>query len=138
MSVKTIGRAMPDTYFAMVKEFPLIHIRDDAHLDDAQKVIDGLLQQDLDEGGQEYLDALTDLVEVYEDENVSLPKASPEGVLRELMDANRLSQPALGKRTGIAQSTISDVLNGKRSLTSGHVQKLARLFGVSPVVFLPA
>lgn len=138
MSVKAIGRAMPDTYFAMVKAFPLIHIRDDAHLDDAQKVIDGLLQEDLDEGGQEYLDALTDLVEVYEDENVPLPKASPEGVLRELMDANRLSQLALEKRTGIAQSTISDVLNGKRSLTSGHVQKLARLFGVSPAVFLPA
>ena len=129
---------MPDTYFALVKAFPLLHIRDAAHLDDAQRMIEGLLQADLDEGGQEYLDALTDLVEVYEDEHVSIPTAPPEGVLRELMAANRLSQPALARQTGIAQSTISAVLNGRRSLTSGNLLKLAKHFGVSPAVFLPA
>ncbi len=129
---------MPDTYFALVKAYPLIHIRDHAHLDDAQVRIDNLLRADLDEGAQEYLDALTDLVEVYEDEHVSIPKVSPEGVLRGLMEANRLSQPDLAKQAGIAQSTISAVLNGKRSLTSGHVQKLAKLFGVSPAVFMSA
>jgi HTH-type transcriptional regulator/antitoxin HigA len=138
MSIKTIARALPDTYFELVKVFPLIHIRDDDHLNDAMGAIDRLLRMDLDEGGREYLDALTDLVEVYEGENVPIPTAPPAGVLRQLMEANGLSQPDLAKRTGIAQSTISAVLNGKRSLTAGHVQKLAKLFAISPAAFLPA
>jgi len=35
----------------------------EAHLAEAQAVIDGLLEEDLDLGGEMYLDALTDLVE---------------------------------------------------------------------------
>jgi HTH-type transcriptional regulator/antitoxin HigA len=138
MSVKTITQVMPDTYFEMVKEFPLTHIRDDSHLGEALKMIDALLRRDLDDGGHAYLDALTDLVEVYEDENVPIPTAPPEDVLRELMSANRLSQQELAKKIGISQSTISAVLSGKRSLTSSHMIKLAEFFNVSPVVFLSA
>ena len=50
----------PDTYFALVKLFPLTHLRDDDHLDAAQEVIDRLLTCNLDEGEQDYLDVLTD------------------------------------------------------------------------------
>src|SRR3954468_20669933 len=66
-TIKTTDRVLPDTYFALVKEFPLTHIRDDEHLKEAQEAIDQLLQEELDEGAQAYLDALTDLVEIYED-----------------------------------------------------------------------
>lgn len=113
-------------------------IRDDAHLKEAVEVIDGLLREDLDEGGREYLDALTDLVETYETEHVTIPDASEADVLRELMGANGLTQPKLAKNVGIAQSTISAVLNGTRSLTKAQVVTLARYFHVSPAVFLPA
>jgi plasmid maintenance system antidote protein VapI len=53
------------------------------------------------------------------------------------MSANRLSQPKLAKAVGIAQSTISAVLNGSRSLTKDQAITLARHFGVSPAAFLP-
>ena len=86
----------------------------------------------------EYFEALTDLVEIDEDELVLIPMASPEGVPRELTEANRLSQPGLATRAGIAQSAIFAVLSGKRLLTSGHVQMVAKLFGVSPAVLAPA
>jgi HTH-type transcriptional regulator/antitoxin HigA len=66
-----------------------------------------------------------------------MPDASEADVLRELMRSNGLSQPKLAKTAGIAQSTISAVLNGGRSLTKGQVVKLAKVFGVSPAVFLP-
>jgi hypothetical protein len=39
MDEKTLARALPGTYFALVKRFPLIHIRDDRHLGAAQEVI---------------------------------------------------------------------------------------------------
>src|SRR4051794_34481906 len=138
MAVQTRTRTLPDTYFELVKQFPLTHIRDDDHLDAAQEMIDRLLEEDLDEGAQEYLDALTDLVETYEDEHVRIPDASEADVLRELMGANGLSQPKLAREVGISQSTISAVLNGTRSLTKEQVVKLARFFHVSPAAFLPA
>ncbi len=138
MAGKTAARTLPDTYFELVKQFPLTHVRDGDHLDAAQEVIDRLLQEDLDRGAQEYLDALTDLVETYEEEHVPIPDASEADVLRELMRANGLSQGRLQKAVGISQSTISAVLNGSRSLTKEQVIALARYFRVSPAVFLPS
>ncbi len=144
MEPKTIRRATPttppdlETYLALVIEFPLIPIRDDDHLARANAVIDRLLQQDLDTGQQDYLEVLTDLIAKYEEEHVSIPDASESDVLRELMRSHGLSQNALKIKTGIAQSTISAVLNGERSLTRQQVIALADVFGVSPAAFMPA
>src|SRR5215210_2981320 len=110
MATKTAARTLPATYFALVKQFPLIHIRDAHQLNAAQKMIDRLLKEDLDEGAQEYLDALTDLVETFEDKHVLIPDASEADVLRALMGSNGLSQPKLAKEVGISQSTLSAVL----------------------------
>lgn len=137
MAMKTARRILLDSYFKLVGRFPLSHIRDEDHLAAAQAMIDQLLQDDLDMGAQEYLDALTDLVEVYEVEHEAIPDASEAEVLHELMRSNRLSQARLAQEVGIAQSTISAVLNGARSLTKGQVVRLARFFHVSPAVFLP-
>jgi len=135
---KNPARALPATYFELVKLFPLTHVRDDAHLEAATAVIDRLLREDLDEGGREYLDALTDLVETYEAGHVTIPDAPEADVLRALIRASGLTQPKFARQVGIAQSTISAVLNGTRSLTKGQVVTLARHFGVSPAAFLPA
>jgi HTH-type transcriptional regulator/antitoxin HigA len=54
------------------------------------------------------------------------------------MRSHGLSHNALKSKTGIAQSTISAVLNGERSLTREQVITLAGFFGVSPSVFMPA
>jgi HTH-type transcriptional regulator/antitoxin HigA len=135
MGIKTNRRTLPDTYFELVRQLPLTHIRDDAHLDAAQEMIDRLLEKNLDQGEQDYLDVLTDLVETYEDEHHPIPDASEADVLRELMRSNGLSQLQLAKKVGIAQSTISAVLNGTRSLTKEQVGHLARFFHISPAAF---
>jgi HTH-type transcriptional regulator/antitoxin HigA len=137
MAAKTTSRTLPDSYFALVKRFPLIHIRDESHLRDAQEFIDNLLKQDRDEGEEEYLDALTDLVETFEGEQKPISDASGSDVLRELMATNRMSQSTLAKAVGISQSTLSAVLSGKRSLTIEHMTRLSRFFHVAPEVFLP-
>lgn len=128
--------ALPDSYHEMVKRFPLARIRDAAHLEAAHGVIDGLLVQDLEVGGRAYLDALTDHVGVYEDRHVAIPPASEADVLRELMSANRLGQAQLAGEVAIAQSTISAVLAGTRSLTRAQVIRMAARFGLPATVFL--
>src|SRR5438874_11773440 len=114
---KAATRKVPDTYWKLLKRFPLMRIKDDAHLAEAFEVLNRLLEQDRDEGAQEYLDVLTELVGVYEDEHVPIPDVSEADVLRELMRSHGLSQTELAKTTRISQSTISAVLTGGRSLT---------------------
>ncbi len=138
MNVKNSKSKVPDSYFALVKQFPLAHIRDDRHLVAAQTMIDHLLMQHLDAGGEQYLDALTDLVECFELKHISIPDASEADVLSELMSSHGLTQAKLAKKSGISQSTISAVLNGARSLTKEQVIILAKHFHVSPSAFLPA
>jgi HTH-type transcriptional regulator/antitoxin HigA len=135
MATRKTGRKTPDTYLERVKEFPLTHIRDDAHLRRAEAVMHRLLEEDLDEGAQEYLEVLTDLVEKYEDEHVPIPDASEADVLRLLMDSNGLNQTQLSKAVRIAQSTISSVLKGTRRLTRDQAVALGKHFHVSPAVF---
>jgi HTH-type transcriptional regulator/antitoxin HigA len=138
MAVKVLKRSLPGSYFALVRQLPLTHIHDDLQLRAAEDMVDRLLQQTLDHGAQEYLDALTDLIEAYEHEHYSIPDASEAQVLRELMRSNDLSQVQLAKKVGISQSTISAVLTGERALTKAHVIKLSQFFSVSPAAFLPS
>jgi antitoxin component HigA of HigAB toxin-antitoxin module len=77
------------------------------------------------------------LIAGYEDEHVPIANVSEADVLRELMRSNGLSQMELAKAVGIAQSTVSAVLTGARSLTKGQILKLARFFGIAPAAFLP-
>jgi len=133
MALKTV----PTSYFRLVERFPLISIRDEAHLKRAQAMLDELLRARPDRGTELYLDALTDLVEHYERVHEPPLPVSEADVLRELMRAHGLTQKSLEAAVGISQSTISAVLNGTRSLTKDQILSLARHFGIKPSAFLP-
>jgi HTH-type transcriptional regulator/antitoxin HigA len=130
--------AQPSSYFQLVRAFPLTRIRDDAHRDAAVRVVDRLLQEELDEGGEDYLDVLAGLVEAYEEERHPIPDASEADVLAYLMGERGLTRAALAKSAGVPQPTLAAVLTGSRSLTKNQVLKLARYFQVPPAVFLPS
>lgn len=138
MVVKNQPSAMPDSYFELVKRFPLTHVRSLRHLGQAIALVDELLQKRLDRGAQEYLDALSDLIATYEDEHAPIPDASESDVLRELMRSSGHKQMALSKAVGISQSTLSVILNGEREMTKRHMIALAKFFNVPPSVFLPS
>jgi HTH-type transcriptional regulator / antitoxin HigA len=138
MVVKNQPSAMPDSYFVLVKRFPLTHIRSLRHLGQAIALVDELLQKRVDRGAQEYLDALSDLIATYEDEHAPIPDASESDVLRELMRSSGHKQMALSKAVGISQSTLSAILTGEREMTKSHMIALAKFFNVPPSVFLPS
>jgi HTH-type transcriptional regulator/antitoxin HigA len=120
-----------DSYLQLVLTFPLSSIRSPEHLDAAQLVMDRLLAKEkLDEGEATYLDALSDLVGVYEDEHHAIEPASDADMLQHLLDAKGFTQVQLSKETGIAKSTISEVLAGKKSFSRQMIRKLADFFKV--------
>ena len=120
-----------DAYLELVQVFPLASIKSDEHLDAAQAVMDQLLAKgELDGGEEMYLDALSDLVAAYEDEHHAIAPASDADMLRHLMEAKGVTQAQISRETGIAKSTISEVLAGKKAFSRQMIRKLADYFRV--------
>ena len=84
----------------------------------------------------EAIELLALLIERYEEEHYFVPKASPADVLRFLLDQHGLKQRDIAPDLG-GESVVSEVLSGKRSLNTSHIEKLSRRFHVSPAVFFP-
>ena len=124
-------------YFELVLRFPLRPIRSDKELNAAVKMVDSLLsRKDLVPEEEDYLEVLSDLIEQYESETHPIAPVSDVEMLRHLIEAKDVSQTEVSKATGIADSTISEVLKGKRSLNRDHIGKLSKYFGISPNVFV--
>ncbi len=130
----TLGDAT-DEYLALVRAFPLVHIRDDAHYQEALSVMWPLVEAPARSAAQEaYLGALTDLIETYDNAHTEFPPRTGLDALRSLIEENGLRQEDL-LDIFKTQSVASDVLSGKRKLTTTHIEKLAAYFHVSPAVF---
>jgi HTH-type transcriptional regulator / antitoxin HigA len=82
----------------------------------------------------EAIELLTLLIQRYEEEHFSLPKASPVEILRFLLERHNLRQRDLAADLG-GESVVSEVLKGKRRLNTAHIEALSRRFKVSPAVF---
>ena len=136
MAARTKAPWKADRYLELVHRFPLRPIRSDKELDHAIHVLDSLLDRTrLEPEEKDYLDVLSDQIERYEDTDVQVPGASDAEVLQHLIEAKGVTQAEVAKSAGISESTISEVLSGKRTLNRQHLGKLSRYFRVSAGVF---
>ena len=133
---KLKGKSKNSYMDCLVKFLPLTSIKNNEHLAYASNIVDELISMDRDAGQDEYLYALTDLIEAYEDANVEIEASTPQEMLRHLMAARGLTQTALAKSAGVSKSTISEILSGKDRLSKRIAFKFADFFSVSPVLFL--
>lgn len=120
-----------DAYLELVLAFPLTSIQSEEHLQVAQEVMDRLLVAgDLEEGAMLYLDALSDLVAAYEDDHHPITPASDADMLRHMLEAKGVSQAEFHRESGLAKSTISEVLAGKKPFSRQMIRKLSEFFKV--------
>src|SRR5262245_47898259 len=74
MATTKQSRTQSDSYFALVRRFPLTVLRDDDHLASAVALADELTDLDRRDAGQEdYLNALSVFIERYEDKHAAVP-----------------------------------------------------------------
>ncbi len=125
-----------DRYLELVRRFPLRPILTEEDLDAATVVIHSLIDQESLSGPeQDYLDVLSDLVEAYETIHYPIGPSTDADMLKFLLETKDISQADVAKGTGIAVSTVSEVLSGKRKLNRRQIGKLASYFHVGPAVF---
>jgi HTH-type transcriptional regulator / antitoxin HigA len=80
------------------------------------------------------LDLLATRIGAYEDQQHTMPEATPIEVLRYLMEEHGLTPTDIAEDVG-GQSVVSAILQGKRQLNARHIAALAARFHVSPAVF---
>jgi HTH-type transcriptional regulator/antitoxin HigA len=103
----------------------------------AMSLINSLL--DVIKGDEEHpladvLNYLSDLVIPYEEEHYPIPDASPRDLLEFLMEQQGLKQEDLADCA--PQSRISEILNGKRTISKEIAKRLAKRFKVSIDLFI--
>lgn len=138
--MSTATSSKPDRRdLALIRQFPLRPIRDKRELTQAMKIAGHLATYDegtLHPGEQDYLDALTVLIEDHQRRHpVDVPKVTPLAMLKHLMEEHPMSVSDLGRVIG-SQSNASLILSGKRAISKRVMGLLAERFGVAAGVFL--
>jgi HTH-type transcriptional regulator / antitoxin HigA len=127
-----------ESYLKLVRECPLRIIRTEAEYRHAVAMLDRL--SDLGparmEDETQYLLALALFVERYEKAHEPIPAATGVEMLGYLIETHGVKQGDVAAGTGLADSTISEILSGKRKMNVKHIESLARFFKVAPAVFL--
>lgn len=90
---------------------------------------------ELTQAERDLYDTLGVLIEEFEKKTYKIRAAKPIAAIKELMAANALKQRDL---VGVFEtaSVASEVLKGKRALTTDHIRRLSKRFNISPAVFL--
>jgi HTH-type transcriptional regulator / antitoxin HigA len=135
MAAMSVATSRPEYATLLAKTLPAV-IHSEKENDHYTELLEELDQKagKLTPAEQRLAELLTLLIEDFEEKHYSLKPATGVEALQELMDMNDLKQKDLVGLFG-TPSIISEVLSGKRKLTTEHIRKLSRRFRVSPELF---
>ncbi len=132
------GKRSALDYLDLVRELPLRPIRSEAELDRAIAMVDSLSDRaTLSPDEHDYLLVLAGLIEDYEDEHHPIPVVTGVPMLRFLIESKGIPQARVAAEAGIAESTLSEILAGKRKRGVKYIRDLAEYFKVDPGLLIP-
>ena len=135
--MENLATLPPDNNIHWQAISPLLTIRNDEEYEQAIKRLNNLIDQiGTNEQHPLYnlLDTLGKLIEVYEEENYSIPNCSGSDALAYLMEEHELNLSDLPK-IGTSE-VIEAILNKDQALTLTQIQQLSKRFNIQPQVFL--
>ncbi len=127
-----------DDYLALIREFPLRPLRNDAEHAQAMDVVRRLAASDegtLGDGEQDYLDALVVLLEDYDRRQEPWHRISGLQLLQHLMEQTEMKLADLGTIVG-SRPLASLILSGKRDISKDVMRRLGAHFHIDPGAFL--
>jgi HTH-type transcriptional regulator / antitoxin HigA len=81
------------------------------------------------------LELLIILIEKFEDASYPVPNVEPDRMLLHLMESRNMKQEELVGVIG-SRGVVSEIVNGKRSISKAQAKALSQLFHVSPSLFI--
>ncbi|TAE58540.1 MAG: transcriptional regulator [Nostocales cyanobacterium] len=79
---------------------------------------------------------LVKLIEDYEEEHYPMDKSTPHEILQHIMESSGLRQADLVRILGSSSGVVSEMVNGKRSISKAQAKTLGAYFKVSPSLFI--
>lgn len=118
-----------DSLLLEYKPRPIRNERDHAR---ALRQIDKIMRRGpkLPRAESELVEVLATLIENYESVAQPTPQVSPADRLAHLIDARGVTNAEVAAATGIPRSTITNVIAGRRKLSTANVARLANYFDV--------
>ncbi len=104
--------------------------------DRALSIVESLLaEKNLSPEKEQILRLLVSLVEKFEDEHYQLTASTPHSILLHLMEERGLKQTDLVGLIG-SRGVVSEVINGKRTISKSQAKSLGVVFHVDPSLFI--
>ena len=124
-------------YLELIRSFPLRPIRSEAELDLAEVVLHRLLDASkLSAAEKDYQEVLGNLIEEYEGKAHPIEPLPPHQMLAMSIQSKGVTQTDVARATGIAVSTISELIAQKREFNRAHVERLCAYLGLDPKAFI--
>ncbi len=125
-----------DTYANLLTQYRPKVIVSEAENDAVIALAEELAHRDHKSPEEEaFLDLLITLIEKFEEEHYPIPVSSPLEMLKHLMDARSLKQEDLIGIVG-SRGVVSEVVNGKRSISKAQAIALGKLFNIDAGLFI--
>ena len=137
MAVTSKKRA-GDTYLDLVRAFPLRRITTPADHSTATKILLRLSGKG-DRGTRDYVDVLADLVVDYEKRAglaFDTSHVSAADLVRHKIEQRGMTVSQLAKQIGVAQSNLSEMLNGTRGWSKTAIRALSKHLNIRAERFL--
>jgi antitoxin component HigA of HigAB toxin-antitoxin module len=129
-----------DLYFALVKTFPLRPIHTDSAHQEALRMLRNL-SNETDSVANDYKTVLLALIVKYEQDagyRIDTSHITPADTIRFILEQREMSVNALAKAIKVSQSSLNEMLNGKRDWSKSAIIKLSDYFKLNPAMFLRA
>jgi HTH-type transcriptional regulator / antitoxin HigA len=125
-----------DTYANLLTQYRPKVITSEMENDTAIGLAEELAHRDRKSPEEEaLLDLLITLIEKFEEEHYPIPVSSPLEMLKHLMEASSLKQENLIGVIG-SRGVVSEVVNGKRSISKAQAIALGKFFNVDTGLFI--
>jgi len=139
-TTKTSGRRTKgfseERYAALLRDSRPRIITTEEENERALRLVDRLMKKkELSLEENTLYDLLIALITAFENKAYPIEELSAGETLRELMEARGLRQKDLEGVIG-SKGVVSEIVNGKRSISKEQAKALGRLFDVSPALFI--
>jgi len=138
--LKNSSRRVPrDAYFELVMQFPLRRIKSPQQHREAMNIFTRLASKDKNAATEVYVETLVTLIAEYERSSnhyFDTSHVTAADLVAHLLEERRMSVNALAKEADVAQSALSEMLNGKRGWSKSAIIKISKYLRINPGIFL--
>lgn len=129
---------LPMTYEGLMKVHLVRPIHDRVDLQNATEIVEALAGFSLNADQEEYLEALSLMVEAYESESFIFPENEIKGLeaLKQLLKEHSMNASDLAQLLDVDRSLGVRILSGERRLTVDHIKILSKRFHIAADVFM--